>query len=185
MKKILLTAALFALVMMACNKEEEPVAPVYYFETELNGLSFTDPDSYGVMEYMHEKEYHHMHIKTQLGDTLADGTRNRIVISISYPPKTGKYYFNNDGPDQAVYGAIGMVHGWAHNMIDEPFITHSIDGFVDITSLTKTTITGSFEFTATPTQTSSSLIDTIHVENGNFHVLIKLVSGMSWEGPEP
>jgi hypothetical protein len=66
----------------------------------------------------------------------------------------------------------------------ESFATYSINGFIDITGLTKTSIAGSFEFVSVNTPQGSPLVDTISVQNGQFYVPITLVSGMPLEGPE-
>jgi hypothetical protein len=86
-----------------------------------------------------------------------------ILISFDFIPKRGRYYFNNQGDVQADSG-ISATYSPGDNL--QP--TTSTGGYVDIDSVSKLVVTGSFNFTAVGDAGDSS---TSYITLGQFEVL--------------
>ena len=181
MKKILVVL-LFVLTFNSCEETDNSV-PDYSMTAQINGMSWSaDKDNeVAQLDYNYDANAHFLWIRSQTFNPLPNGIRYQIDIYVFKPVSIGKFYFNYNGVEM---NAIGGVNGWKKNSIDDYFIGHSINGFVEITDLTRNDISGVFEFTAVTEKTSSDLgNDTIFIADGKFYVPI-IVTGKEWYGPK-
>jgi hypothetical protein len=186
MEKILVVL-LFVLTFNSCKKTDNSV-PDYFMTAQINGMSWSADKDYGVaqLDYNYDAQAHFLWIWSQTYNPLANAIRYQIGIHVNNPVSKGKYYFNNNGIEMnAIGGVSGSVYGWKKNSTDDYFSGHSINGFVEITNLTKKDISGVFEFTAVTEKSSTDLgNETIFITNGKFHVPINGVTGKEWDGPK-
>ncbi|WP_161889269.1 hypothetical protein [Pontibacter russatus] len=174
--------------LLSCEKAELNEEPKYFMTCKLNDMDWKADEGYGVaqLDYDYDAGAHFLWIWSQVEKPLPNGSRYQISLSVNQPVSTGKFYFDNSGIVMAANdGFYGNVHGWKKNGNDDYFSGPSINGFINITSLTKDNIGGVFEFTAVTHKTSSHAgNDTIHIEEGKFLIPINGVSGKKWDGPK-
>ncbi|MDJ1470278.1 hypothetical protein [Xanthocytophaga flava] len=184
--KIILFIGLLACIFISCSKELE--RPNYYMRAQINDMDWSADRNYGVaqLDYDYTANAHYLSIWSQTENPLIDGIRYQISISVNLPVAKGVYFFNNNGSIMAANGGVsGAVNGWKRNGTEDYFIGHSINGHIDITSLSKDNVGGKFEFVAViPKSSSLGGNDSIVIKNGEFLVPINLVSGKAWEGPK-
>lgn len=186
MKKTL-AIFLFALTFYSCE-ETDNSQPDYFMTAQVNSMSWSADKNYGVaqLDYNFDAQEHFFWIWSQTYEPLPNGIRYQIDISVNNPVSLGRYYFNNNGSEMnAIGGVFGGIHGWKINSTDDYFTGHSINGFIEVTDLTKKDLGGVFEFIAVTDKSSSHLgNDTISVANGKFYVPINGVAGKEWSGPK-
>lgn len=71
----------------------------YFMETVINGYGWqveTDQSAAG-LDYFHSYDEHFLDISSQFLDTLPDGIRYQVGISLYHPVMPGTYAFDNDG----------------------------------------------------------------------------------------
>ena len=177
---------LFFLLLSSCGEADDSV-PDYFMTAQVNGMNWSADKNYGVaqLDYNFHANAHYLWVWSQTYNPLPNGIRYQIDILVNNPVSKGKFYFNNNGGEMNEIGGVyGGVHGWRKNSVDDYFSGHSINGFIEITDLTKRDISGVFEFTAVTGKSSTDLgNDTIFVADGNFHVPITSVTGKPWGGP--
>jgi hypothetical protein len=177
---LVLTALLFA---TACSKDSSS-RPSYFMTADINQMAWSVPSGSAAaqLDYDHLIQEHHLSVHSQTDAVLANGVRYQLSFMLTYPPRTGKYFFNNTGASiPNPNGASGMVSGWRRNGSDDYFTSFSTSGYVEITKLTQDYVEGNFQYSAVDVPGSQGT--TIQVENGRFRVPITLVTGKRWEGP--
>ena len=150
-----------------CKKDVEKSLPDFYMNAKINKLKW-EPDLHEVkcyIEYKEQTEIFNMFLRSESSDTIEDGVRYQINIAINNTLLTGKHFFNNEGSIiNSNNGAIGIVHGWlSYNY----FLSHSINGFIEIEEQNDDYILGEFEFDA-PLILNSDTIDMIRITDGMF-----------------
>lgn len=173
---------------LSCERTEElNEESMYFMKAKVNEMNWEADEGYSFAQliYDYNADAHFLLIWSQTEELLPNDIRYQISLSVNRPVSKGIFYFNNSGIEMAANGGVsGNVHGWKINGNDEYFNGHSINGFINITSLTKDNIGGVFEFTAVTHKTSSHHgNDTIKIEGGEFLVPINSVLGKSWDGP--
>lgn len=157
----------------SCSKSTDDDFSSNYLKVKVNDIS-RDFECYAQLDYNYNRGYHLTTIHT-FNKSFSDGKTRDIYISISQPPRLGKYVFNNIGI--SINDAGGSYREWDNN---SNITYYSIDGFVNITSFTKTKIVGTFEFNAQPNSNVSNQVSTI--KEGKFIASISGVSGQPWNG---
>ncbi|MFD2515008.1 hypothetical protein ACFSRY_14125 [Pontibacter locisalis] len=115
---------------------------------------------------------------------LPDGNSYELGIYINHPVSAGKFYFNTN---PTPFTDNEWANGYAIVRRGETtfYTANSIDGFVDITSLTKESLKGTFEYTAVTNWSSTHAGgDTIKVKKGEFYIWLSNGSDMPWDGPK-
>jgi hypothetical protein len=174
------------LMFLSCKKSEEKSSQDYFMTAEINGMVWTAPDGWAFanLDYNYTTEHHDISVRSQNNPYMSNGTSYNVCFSVHCPPVTGKYQFNNAGSVvNSTNGSIGYVYGYMDFGIDDYYLVHSINGFVEITNLTKSDIRGNFEFDAAGYD-SNVTSDTMHIMKGSFFVPITGVSGYPWNGPK-
>ena len=105
-----------------------------------------------------------------------DTVANVIDISFDFLPKPGRYYFNNK-LDISIDSGVSAFYTYYD--INHSSTKWSTGGFVDVDSVSKEEITGSFNFTAKGDITDST---TSSVKNGKFDVSFA-GGNIEWTGP--
>jgi hypothetical protein len=110
------------------------------------------------------------------GDTSCVG----IVITFDYVPKVGRHYFNNrplsyllaDTGLLCDYSYVSPLYGFSETR-------YSMDGYVDVTSISRDNIQGSFMFHAVLATSDTTIVP---VTDGLFY-LHYLEGSDNWPGP--
>jgi hypothetical protein len=144
-----------------------------YLNAKVNEIS-RDFECYAQLDYNYDRGYHLTTIHS-FNKKFSDGKTRDIYLNISQAPRLGTFIFNNVGI--SINDAGGSYREWDDN---SDITYYSIDGFVNITSFTKTKIEGTFEFNAKPNTNVSDQIATI--KDGKFEASISSVRGQSWNG---
>ncbi len=143
---------------------------------EVNGIPWktTEPGKAYFMAYKEGRPRWELLIGGS--QTNTDTVANLITISFEFAPKPGRYFFNNQ-----LYITLdsGISANYSHYKVYSSSNKWSTGGFVDIESISKDEITGSFNFTAKGDITDST---TSFIKNGKFDVLYA-GGDIEWTGP--
>lgn len=153
----------------------------YFMEAVINGYGWQvehDQLSAG-LDYWHNHDEHFLDINTQLLDTLPDGIRYQLSISVTHPLIPGTYPFDNDCALCFIPGAIGICNGWKQGLSHDYFLTHSHNGFVKIDRITRWAISGEFEFDASSVIEGDTTMKN-EIMHGRFFVPVTSVVGRAW-----
>jgi len=187
MKQSLL--ALAVLTFFSCDTHIHPSTPPSYFMTaDVNMMAWAADKGFGTatLDYDFDAHDHFLTLWSQTENPLPNGVRYQVGIDVHSHLSKKRYNFNNnESVMNEIGGASGIVYGWKKNGEDDYFCGYSINGFIEITDLTKDNIDGFFEFNAVTAMSSFDPgNDTIDVQNGKFHVPIGMIIGKDWNGPE-
>ncbi len=175
-----LRCLLLILLLSGCEKNNtpKPNSSDYFFEATINNHPWkaTGPSSsYFGTSYIYEKNRFILSIGGT--DTTLNSACQYMSIGFDFVPKPGRYYFNNDGSDQLDSGIIAL---YVYTDINHSSDKWSTGGYVDINTLTKDNIKGSFNFTARGDVSDSSLST---ITSGSFSAIYTGGNGMTWPGP--
>ena len=101
----------------------------------------------------------------------------RINIGFDFVPKVGRYYFNNTGSIQKDSGTIGS---YTYKGQYNDLIKWSSGGYVEITSISKDNIQGTFDFTVNGDAADTS---TVALKEGSFKAAYGESIDSVWTGP--
>lgn len=181
---------LFTLVVLSCMsyscKKDEVISESVMTAT-VNNLSWvSDKDMAAAqLDFNDYSNGHNLWVGGRMENPLTDGARYNLSISVNSPVSTGKYYFNNNRDEANIIGGVsGNVITYKNNT--DYSISATINGFVEITTLTDHEVGGNFEYDAVSYTKGLDRvpIDTVKVRNGRFRVPIVLVSGREWAAPK-
>jgi hypothetical protein len=174
---------IITLSSISCEKsKQENEEPIYFITARVNDMDWKSDENSGVatLRYNSSSNTYFFDIKSQTYNPLSNGIRYQLSIGVNQSIRRGIFHFNNI----ALNSNLGYVTGWKTNGNEDNFSAHSINGFINITSLTKDYIGGDFEYTAVTLQTSmNSVKDTIVVSSGKFMAPFVGAIG-DWNGPE-
>lgn len=167
----------------SCKKSVVNPDHKYYAAANINEKEWRYDDlPTAQLEYNRYKEFHELWVYAGSVE-LDDGNSYELKLHVGYPASTGKFYLTKTqsgaGADWAS-GSVTVRRG------DTGYITAtSINGFIDITHLTREDMKGTFEYTAVTNWSSTHAGgDTIKVENGEFHLMLIGGHSSTWEGPK-
>jgi len=143
----------------------------FFMQASIDGLDWTADmtNTEGVITYDSDASEHHVSIISQTRDTLPNGRRYEIELMLNYPPVKGIYKLNNQSATIPEPGAGANCHGWKDQIINNYFITWSTNGIVEITDITRASISGQFHFDAIATGTNP-YVKAVSVTDGTFYV---------------
>jgi len=156
--------------LISCNKNDTERTN-YFLSANIDNVERTF-EGYAQLDFNHQQNYFFTTIHS-FNKEFEDGKLRDIYIYIHDPPKIGTYMFNN--VSALIYDAGAMFRIWN---VSSDLIYYSIDGYVNISKFTKTTVTGTFEFRAV----SFNGTDSVVIKNGEFYSLISAVSEGVWNG---
>jgi hypothetical protein len=190
MKKILAISILILSVVSCKDVIDASIISNYYMTAQINDMDWSADKGFAAarLDYNDIGQAHYLSVLSQTDFPLADSIRYQLYIYIKHPVAKGRFYFNiGRAYELPIGGVAGTVRCWKMDQKNKDsfqYLGTSINGYVEITDLTKTEVGGVFEYTAvTLPDTFHSGNDTIVVKSGKFHVPINLVSGRSWPGP--
>jgi hypothetical protein len=176
-KIIILSVVLF----WGCLKEHQPQDTTcekgYYLSAIIDGRMWDDTmcrQSY----FLANVNIEHNGWSITIIGTDESPVTNFISLDFDFVPKSGgKYYFNNIGDVRPVGGLAGT---YTHTINGVQDIKYSIDGYVNIDTITQAFVKGDFNFTAKGDANDTTLSK---ITYGNFYVYNAGGSGGIWPGP--
>ncbi len=101
----------------------------------------------------------------------------KISFEFDFVPVPGRYYFNNEGSVNLNNGIIAIYTFWNVNHHASKW---SSDGYIDIATIARNEITGTFSFKAVGDAQNS---DTTVISDGIFNAIYGGGTGQLWPGP--
>jgi hypothetical protein len=171
---------LFILLVVGCKKNDSPDinSKGYFMSAIINGQPWKVTNfgqAYFGPQYNHSKNSFYINIGSD--DQSPNTICRSIAIEFDFVPKMGKYYFNNIAPSQI---DSGIIAEYTYNNVNHYSTKWSNGGYVEIESITKDDIKGSFNFTAKGDITDST---TTTITLGSFYVVNVGGGDMPWPGP--
>jgi hypothetical protein len=162
----------------SCENNNEELSNPYFMCSKIDGEDWkvTKPgDVYFSTSYDYSKN------RFKLSLAGADQDLNSICrltsISFDFVPNVGRYYFNNVG-DTSVESGTSAIY--IYYDINHFVSKWSTGGYVDIESITKKNIRGTFNFTAKGDANNPS---TTNISSGSFNAVYSGGSDKEWLGP--
>ncbi|WP_192821019.1 hypothetical protein [Rufibacter sp. LB8] len=182
--KRFLVIVLNVLFLLSCKKDEHDVpAEPYHASAMVNNVAWSCYNpllASGRLFFQNSIQQHTLVLTLSPGE-LADGSTSYISMLVYNQLKKGKFYFrgytqSNPGPtySRAIYY---LVDGGPKEAL-------AIDGYLEITNLGLSTISGTFEFQAITSPSENTNQETFEVQKGTFHVPLINVSEVPWYGPK-
>ncbi len=181
MKKITSLICLFlSLFLISCEKDnqENSISNSYFISSKIDGKDWK-VTKYGDVYFSTSYDFSKNRFKLSLAGSNQDlnSICNLLSIQFDFVPNIGRYYFNNIG-DTGVESGITAVYTYYD-------INHSVNkwssgGYVEIESITKKNISGTFNFTAKGDANNPS---TTSITSGSFNALYTGGGDKIWPGP--
>ena len=169
---------LLGLIFISCHKDETPVKKEYFLSAIIDGLWWERSANNDVG---FATDYDNIKKRFRLNIVASDPTPNvkyRIItIGFDFVPKKGHYVFNNTGSLQNDSGIIAII---TYRFGPDYSYKWTVDGYVDVDTLTKEYVKGKFaaRFRGDATDTSITTLT-----NGLFVAPYSGSSGLPWPGP--
>lgn len=173
--------ALLLILVLGCKKANNNDASIkqYYFTAETDGqlwhVNKVGEIGFGAIYSEFKKRFQ---ISILANDQDTTTKTSFISISFDFLPKLGRYYFNNNGPQQLDSGIIATYNYRRNGLNTNKWST---SGYVDIDFFTRDEMKGTFWFTSKGDLNDPTLSTT---QLGSFYVPYLGGSGsVQWTGP--